>query len=236
MTKKQIKVIFIFILMMFFTGCNAEYNLNISNDNIVESTNFYIEDDDLASTNSPFSSLDEMADYYFLQDYAIFYSDAINNAFYEKNKISDNGKYGINLTHTYSFKKFNDSYLLNYKYIDKNYKVGKKTITIDINNFSSFYKHEVGDDFNNLNFNNLTINIKTNLKVLENNADSVNGNVYTWNINKDNSSVKRVYIKVKKGSDYFSMFIDIGIVIGFVIVIVLLVFLVKKKIAKNNEI
>lgn len=232
MPKKQIKVLFLLIVMMVLTGCNVEYNLNISDDKIIESTNFYVEDDDLVDSDGLFSSLDEMVDYYYLQDYYAFVDVGSFNAFYDKNKIN-NDKLGLNLTHTYSFENFDDSYLMNYKYSNKNYKAGKDNLTIDISDFSAFYEKDIGDELDVINFNDLTINIKTDLKVLDNNADSVNGNIYTWNVDKDNSSDKRVYIKLKKVDKKNNISISVLLIIGFVLVIVLIVFYTVRK---NNDV
>lgn len=230
------KNIMIIICLFLFTGCDVTYNITID-DKIEELTNFYFEESDYSYDTyyadygddniSNFSNIDEFTQSIYNEDYLAFDGDFNNQELYNVQKIND----GISLNYSYKYDNFDKSSIFNYCGDIVEYQTGNDTVSISVNDFYNCFMSEYDPALDDL-----TINIKTNLKVLENNADSVNGNVYTWNINKDNSSVKRVYIKVKKGSDYFSMFIDIGIVIGFVIVIVLLVFLVKKKIAKNNEI
>ena len=42
------------------------------------------------------------------------------------------------------------------------------------------------------------INIKTSLEVIENNADSVSDNTYTWNIDYNNYETREVNLKLKK--------------------------------------
>ena len=230
------KYLIIIMFLLLLTGCDVTYNITID-DKIEESTNFYFEESDYSYDTyyadygddniSSFSNIDEFIQSIYNEDYLAFDGDFNNQELYNVQKIND----GISLNYSYKYDNFDKSSILNYCGGIVEYQTGNDTVSISVNDFFNCFMSEYGSVLDNL-----TINISTNFKVLENNADKVNGNVYTWNVNMDNAVDKKVYIKIKKGSDYFSMFIDIGIVIGFVILIVLLVFLVRKKIAKNNEI
>ena len=45
----------------------------------------------------------------------------------------------------------------------------------------------------------MTVNIKTQFSVEENNADKVSGDTYTWNINGKNYNNKSIYMKINYG-------------------------------------
>ena len=53
----------------------------------------------------------------------------------------------------------------------------------------------------NLIVDSVKVNITTELEVLENNADEVNGNTYTWNINNNNYLNKEVNIQLKRSNN-----------------------------------
>ena len=86
----------------------------------------------------------------------------------------------------------------------------------------------------------IIVNVRTNLTVLESNADKVNGNVYTWNINDQNYTNKPIYIKIEKEryqEPFISQFISIiVIIITFVMIGILIYFKAIRKHKKNNKI
>ena len=85
----------------------------------------------------------------------------------------------------------------------------------------------------------VTVNIKTDYLVEENNADSVDGNTYTWVFNKDSKKSIDIVIDTSKSGDRVlgivnvSTVITIGVVIGIVLVILVLLLIRNKK---NNKI
>jgi len=94
---------------------------------------------------------------------------------------------------------------------------------------------------------NVVVNIKTDLKVSKNNADKVEGNTYTWIINKDNYSNKPINIEISKLSTSQSILNNITnenyiLSGGLVIIILVLVICVsviyifmKRKHKKTND-
>ena len=83
----------------------------------------------------------------------------------------------------------------------------------------------------------ITINIKTNYLVKENNADKVNNNIYTWNLTKDNYQDKSIKIKIDKtkivkdkndNTDKYLNFLFIFIGIVVLLFIVLTMFKIRK--------
>ena len=86
----------------------------------------------------------------------------------------------------------------------------------------------------------ITVNIRTALTVLENNADKVNGNTYTWYINDKNYTNKPIYIKIEKEryqESFTSQVISIIVILIIVVIIgILIYFKALRRRKKNNKI
>lgn len=167
------KLIFPILCLLFLCGCEATYNLDVS-DGFLETTQI----------NS--TSVDE---YSLLEGYPrnvpAYYTDSFNP---EDTNIYDDVKYydvsylgNGTLNYTY---KFEDKYNLS--------TIAKESMPkINITSDRTVRIHATGnfDCFNIYNLlEKLTINIKVPYEIVYNNADYVNGDVYTWIINKDNPS------------------------------------------------
>ena len=90
------------------------------------------------------------------------------------------------------------------------------------------------------------VNIEIDKKVISHNADSVKGNVYTWNINKNNAADKIISIQFKndlldlksekeekKDFNYMIIFIIFGLI---TLVLIIILGLIKSISNKNNKI
>ena len=113
----------------------------------------------------------------------------------------------------------------------------------DLTVFSTSSGFLLFDSYNNLE--DVTIVIKSKLKLVETNADYVEKHKYTWNINKENAYDKYLYLKVDRGYDdrtlwekikdgeyinNFTIFLSIFLGIGIII------FLFKKKGDRRNKV
>ena len=86
------------------------------------------------------------------------------------------------------------------------------------------------------NLESITVNLKTNHKVVSHNADQVNDNNYVWNINKNNASQKTMQIILSEET-VFTMNWGLIFVIGGVILGIGLIYLViKNKSINANKI
>lgn len=205
---KKIKQIMMLIFMCcILSGCDVTYNLTIDGDKLSEDVIIRYNDSSLTYdyVNSQFPSLP--VDYNNTID-----SDDLTNvdlkfALYDKKISTNNNGYIINYKYdNFTRKTINKSnvakhafnffqYMLLYddNTNSSNNKVG--TIEIVTNNVMNVYE-------TNGILQNVTVNITTNRKVLEHNADSVNGSTYTWYYNrnnyKKNISLKMYYEEEKK--------------------------------------
>lgn len=241
MCKKIIRIVVILYIIIFLTGCDLEYNLNISNDSIDELTHFkFVESDynyelfyDLNDAKH-FSSMDELVNNVINDDYLAF-DENDNDKLYSKSKTSD----GIGLSYKYDYVNFDKSSMLNYCGNTVDYSVKNNIVNIRVDNFTDCFMQDYGPYLNNL-----SINIKTNLDVLDNNADKVNGNVYTWNMNIENVANKKLNLVIRNKSlkdDKESILKNDSYWIFFVIILFLLfvcfsLFYFFKKRKESNEI
>ena len=220
------KVICLIILLFLLTGCDVEYNLKIDR-------NLFTEDVNIIIPNSG--------------QWGKIVKNAVKTKQVAYTDDSSKSKYYYNLT-----KKSNDkNYILdyNYNYEDKTILFSNainqcyKTITmntannvIDISTSPSFlclYKDGVPI------IENVKINIITDLKVISNNADEINGNTYTWKVDLENYENKPIKIKIDnqpiKESKIHILFIAVSILLLFVLVGFFIYYMVKKQYDKKNE-
>ena len=174
------KKILLIIALLLFTGCTAEYNLNFYEDTVEEKI-----------TVIPTTS-EEQENTQYLENrdfYAII--DQEKSFLYER-KQEKQENFDINeYSYKYKFDEFKQSRFTTcydaYTLIDENNIV---TLSTSKKFNCMIYDYMPID--------NLKINITTEYKVIENNADEVNGNTYTWNINNENASNKPIKISYNK--------------------------------------
>ena len=91
----------------------------------------------------------------------------------------------------------------------------------------------------------VTVNIKTKLKVKDNNADEINGGTYTWIIDENNYADKQIYMQINKSlinvsdtvkKNTLSSLELITVILIFVIPIIILAVVIWFKAKGKNEI
>lgn len=218
------KKFLLFFMMIFLTGCTAQYNLEFSN-------NTYKENFIVSGNNS------EIID-------GETFSKVINN-YYNKNILVEyNAQPGDMLEsdypkyyEVYNKELINNGLKLSYIY---NYDYQKSTLINEL-----FYNIEINSNFINLTrikdifdkypyLEDITISFKTD-KIIESiNSDESKDDIYYWYINKDNYNEKNINISfadsridliaktTKKNSDKFiNVFIIIVIIIIMISIVVI---------------
>lgn len=209
------------LIIVLLTGCDITYNLEITNDSFNESANF-------VSVSSDESK--EFSDYYINQDY-IATKDILNKDFYNKKTINKGDYLGLNVNYSFDYSDYNSSSLLNYCFESNS--IQRKNDIIVINAKNS-YQCFIPDEYNKID--KIVIKIKTKLKVLKNNADEINNNIYTWNLYRDNSLNKDIYLKLKRTTNH-SSFIIVFVIFVFIGIVVYFVYkMIKNKNMASNEI
>ena len=202
------KKILLLVLLVFMTGCSAEYNIEIYNNEVRENMEFVSTDTSVWDSEVQYGlTYRDLLDASINYPYPVFNSTVVDEddtikldgvEYYDNKLISDSNKLGQKLKyHKFTLENFNDSSLVNKCYQFFNVIEEGENIVI-----STSLKNLCFDEYPILE--NITINLKTNHKVVSSNADIVNGYHYTWNIGKDNKDDAAVLITIKKDEYIFN--------------------------------
>lgn len=225
---KKIKYLFVLILPFILCGCNAEYNLEIVDDEYKEELNVTASEDNSTNLIAYDMSIKQYNDFYLEKpipasmNITIFSEDnkeAEGVKYYQKEDLTTEDITGIKFKNTFTKEEYEKSRIVNESY--NRFLIG----TIDGNVVLS--TGEVFKYFKEVPIlDTVTVNIKTNHKVIKNNADEVKDNVYTWYITKDNYENKPIefqFSKEEKVSNYDNV---IGKTILKVVIIIISIILV----------
>lgn len=178
----------IICICIFLCGCTSKYTLEISDDSFKENIDVVIDKNLLPSIPEISENgieLDDRLTPFLKDDTKVFTNNDKKN--YKKKVTYLDNIIKVKMSYKYNKKEFLNSNSLNlcfddavFTYEDKYYIQAKGT-------FYCLYIDEI------------EINIKTNNKVFEHNADKVDGNIYTWIINKKNYNDVDIEISIDKG-------------------------------------
>lgn len=218
------KLLFLVLIPFVLAGCDATYTLTIDENTMTESASVL--------TNSSSLSDNELANY-LQQAHMAYYDMNLKQSFpYSKKEIKEKNKKGINFEYIYREDNLQKSSLLNYCYYNKSVIKNDDYISIYTDGKATcFYK-----DSNKI-LNSLTIKIKTDLKVVENNADEVKNNTYIWYVTDKNFQNKPLNIKIKVPEEKkANTLLHFAIILAIVFAIILIVlYYVYRKGKKNNK-
>lgn len=226
---KNIKSIILVICSVFLlTGCSVEYNLNLEDNTFKETMK-------IGSFNS-----NGIEGFEFLEPIA--YNDKYDSMGYYET-VYKNGY--MDLSYDYSFSEFRLSSVINECFdvagVTKDVTEGEEKIQILTS--GGFKCLNYGDNVADR----VTINFKTNHKVIEHNADKENAGVYTWVFDSSNYQNKNIRMIVDNSSDDMSDDINtavadrndtlllIGGIIGGILLLALVVAIVIKIFGKANN-
>lgn len=242
------KIFILIFLLLCVTGCSANYDIEIYNDQVKENMQFVELDSSVwdsevqygltyrnlleASINYPYPAFDDTV----VDEDDTIKLDGVE--YYDNTLISDNLKLGQKLKYgKFTLDNFSKSSIVKkcYQYFSIKEEEDNIIISTSLENLC-FEEYPILDS--------ITINLKTNHKVVSSNSNSVNGYHYTWNINKENKDDAAILITLKKDDyifNYENQFIKKVIYFIIIIGIILSVgsicyFYFRKKNMKVNEI
>jgi len=187
----RIKGLLLIIIVLLTCGCSANYHLEFKNNKLIEKVEVFSTEDSLSSQFSTFSK-------YFIPsfvpdgnyDFDENMTKKLKDIEYYKSKY--NAKNGLFLSYKYNFKRTNydKSFLPNYssEYFDYIEKSDKYI-------FSTGSRFQIFDEFKHLD--KITVHIKSNHKLIDTNADEVDGYNYYWYLDR-NSENKNIYLELSK--------------------------------------
>ncbi|MBQ9011295.1 MAG: hypothetical protein IJ093_01445 [Bacilli bacterium] len=223
----------LFLLVCFcLCGCSAEYNLTINANEFEENVFVYIPYEeipigvDFSNSNNKISVLNSKDDYNY--------------------NVSENEN---GYVEQYSYKHVADA-IKNSYFISNCY--GNSSITQTENNIiiktADRFNCIVGDD--GFYVEQVKVNITTDLKVLSNNADEINGNTYTWIFDESNYQNKPINMTIQKKNvvqrtmnNFLTTFVDaiknnyLVFILAVIIVLGTIIYVyISKKQKENNDI
>lgn len=230
--KKWYKFLLSIICVLLLSGCTAEYNVEIYNDE-VRVDGFFVEQD-----TSKWNTKVYDIPYHEMIDLKVEGDDnlSITNGIY---KISTDSKLGIGLKNTYKllneYENSSPAIKACYQYFNVFEEDDKIVISTSLEN-KCFDSYPMLDE--------ITVNLKTNHKVVSNNADIVDGYHYTWNLNRSKKDDAAILITLKKDeyvfnyeNEFVKKMIYIGAITGIILGISGITYLYfKNKNRKINEI
>ena len=228
----KIKYFGLILIIFMMCGCTAEVNLEISDSRVKESVDITFYQDTIYTKDIIRAS--------FRNYIPIYARDVIvdaeedkpfpNTKYYEKMETDLGNGYRFNYSYDFNINEYEEARTIKDGFRSYNVSVDQDndTISISTDNNGLLYF----DDYPLLE--EVRINIKTNYLVEENNADSVNGNTYTWVFDKDTK--KSINMLINTSTNDNSGNIGIENVVFPIICIILLVFVVLIiLIQKNNR-
>ena len=219
---KKCKLVLLIIILLSLTGCSFEYNIKVNTNTITEENVIYI-----ANTNK--NNIKQE-----VENLVNNYTGPTNSlGMYEQSVVEKNNEFGMSYKKTYDeLKDYNHS--LSFSICYDSYKLIKEKEKIVISTskeFKCFNKYKELD--------NVTVNINSELEVESSNADEVNGNVYTWNINKSNANNKPINLVLKPNTEKIENKKEISVFLLVLLAFILfgiIILLIRLKGKRKNKI
>lgn len=179
------KWLLIICLAFLMTGCDVNYNIIIDENTFDENI--------VLSFPKSNTSYDDVS--FYPDNKVPVYPTEEDKKFYNSKIVEGVNSYDLIYSYSHDFYSLKNSYFINNCFHDMMITESDNQIIINSGDgFACF----IGDD--GLRADSMKININTKLKVIENNADSVNGDTYTWIINENNYLGKEIYFKVERNN------------------------------------
>ena len=213
------KILLSLIFLFLLTGCTAEYKLDIGKTSIEETISINVDSEKLGTEGI---KIIENHNQLVFDDKEEYYESTFN-------QTDDN--FNVNYNYTYDNNTIESSSFINKCYSENSIVSNENTLTI-----STEGKFNCYNMYGNEKLENTRIVISTDLEVIDNNADEIEGNNYIWIINENNYYDKPIFIEIDKTeTGYNSLFLILPIVIVFAILIGIIVSIVRIRYRKSNE-
>ena len=232
----KVKYLILVFIIFMMCGCTAEVNLEISEKKINESVNITFYQNAIYSKDIIKSSFRNYIPIYASEPVIDTeldqpYSDI---KYYEKTETDLGNGYLFNYKYNFDINEYERARTVKESFRNYNISVNENdnTISISTDNEGIMYF----DNYSELD--EVRVNIKTDYLVEENNADSIDGNTYTWVFNKDSKkSINMIIDTTETLKERDSRKTNnIIIIFSIVFVIVVILFLLFLKNNKNNKI
>ncbi len=182
MKKKILLLLLLLLSILLLSGCTVNYDLKITEDDFQEQSVISVDTNknEIYQDQTLPTVLDN------LKPMAVYAnSNSTSAKRYNLTRTENNNIKNLNIANTFSLSDFYRSAAVNQCFKELNIQTEDNYVLIRTNR-----KCEAFDNYPLLE--NITINIETDMEVIVSNADKVDGNVYTWNITRENYMDKAV--------------------------------------------
>lgn len=229
----KIKYLILVLLIFIMCGCTTEVNFDISDNKIKESVDIIFYQNALYPKKVIKTSFRNYIPIY-AKDLIVdtIPDEPLNNINYYKKRETDLGNgYKFNYSYNFNINEYKEARTIKNAFIsyDVSYNEDDNIISVFTDNEELLYFKDYPE------LEEVKINIKTNYLVKEENADSINDNIYTWVFKKD--EVKSINLVIDTSKVINNINYTNITIIGFVMVVIVFIFLLlifKNK--KNNKI
>ena len=201
---KKIRLLFISILIiMSCTGCNVEYNIKITKDNIQETINVIDYESTVRTKNDIIKQYNKWYPTYvnYMSSDTSIKIENFNKKYegieyHNKNIIEVNNGYKYTYNYNYSINKYYDASTLANSFKDTTVLKKNNSLVLKTSKESFLCKYKY--------FENAKINITIDEEIYKlnyTNAESRNKNTYTWNINKNNCNNNEIILTLEVIND-----------------------------------
>ncbi len=224
------KIIYLSLALFLLTGCTIKYDLDLTQSDIIKEQMEIDEDD---TSNQYFETIKN-----YNGNIRAIYSDQDSDSlakdpdleYYDVQNNSDETNANLVIDYTFSNEDFPNSNIINTCYDRVTYYNENDSIDINTSNeFLCFDKYVSAQ--------NVDVNIKINKNITNHNADEVNGNIYTWHLNRNNAYNKPIIISNIENQSSFEPKEDSSIKLPIVLMILLgfAIFIIGLFIYKNRK-
>lgn len=186
------KIILIILISFIITGCDAIYTVELKSSEINETLE--INNYDKSSWNS--GEYSKMIDLVSSSNVATDYRNEVPESntkidginYYNINKLTENNNLGVKYQANFIKDEYQYSTLAFENTPEFNYNLNSKYLNINTGIIDAFSRYS--------SLNKLTIKLKTNHEVIENNADEIKEDTYFWYIDQNNYLIKKINLKL----------------------------------------
>lgn len=215
------KILLLFLLTILLTGCSATYDIEFTEDKIKDEIRVFTDTETV--NNATQATIDSFSNKILEWERG---HDHYTKEVYTTDKIT-----GYLYKYDFNYDEYDAMSQIRKCYENFNFTYNDKEIILTTSN--KFLCKDYYQDVNNL-----TINIKTDKKVISSNADSTKNNILTWNINKSNYQNKPLNLRInlqetyEKSKDKNIDLKQILIIILFILLII--IYIINKKDIKRK--
>ena len=215
------KILLLFLLTILLTGCSATYDIEFTEDKIKDEIRVFTDTETV--NNATQATIDSFSNKILEWERG---HDHYTREVYTTDKIT-----GYLYKYDFNYDEYDAMSQIRKCYEDFNFTYNDKEIILTTSN--KFLCKDYYQDVNNL-----TINIKTDKKVISSNADSTKDNTLTWNINKSNYQNKPLNLKINLQETYEKpkdKNVDLKQILTIILFILLLIiYIINKKDIKRK--